>query len=163
FVSEVVAILHLCQHAEDEDTLLKDVCARVRQHVHAATVAFVIRRDERFDTIAADGPRMDASIAQRAMEASLTIAPHRVGDRLEAAAPVQYGGVSIGALCARWTIGALDDRARVPAVLSMAATAAAPLVSAWQARHASAGPATTMELLGVTPAIGDLRASIERA
>ena len=44
--------------------------------------------------------------------AGITIAPHRLDDRIEAAAPIEYGGERIGALCARWTIGSTYDTSR---------------------------------------------------
>ena len=52
FADELVAILRVCQTAADEGELLKTVCARLRQHLHAAAVAFVSVRGERLDLIA---------------------------------------------------------------------------------------------------------------
>jgi len=164
FIDDVLGILRVCQHADDEVAVLSDVCARVRDHCHAATVGFVIVNDRRCEMLTVDGPRMDAAdIAERAITARVTIAPHRVRERLDAAAPVHYGGNVIGALCARWTVGTSYDLAPAPAVLTMAATAAAPLLSSVLVRRAQAAHQPIFDLLGATPAIADLRRAIERA
>src|SRR5205814_10508615 len=112
----------------DEPAVWRDVCTRVRRQLHAAAVGFLTWRDGRSDLVVGDGVRLDSDIAGRAIEAGIVIAPHRRDDRTEAAAPVQYGGAPIAALCARWTVGSTYDLARATSVLTMAATAAAPLV-----------------------------------
>ncbi len=162
FADELVAILRVCQTAADEIGLLKDVCARLRQYLHAAAIAFVTIHGERGHIITSDGGRLDTDIAERAASAGITIAPHRHDDRIEAAAPVEYGGAPIGALCARWTIGSTYDTSRAGSVLTMSAAAAAPMLAAVMTRqaHADTGPS---DLLGVTPAIVELRKSVERA
>jgi DNA-binding NtrC family response regulator len=163
FVEETLAILRICQHADDELTLLAEICGLVRQQLHAAAVAFIAASDGRAEPIVHDGPRIDLPIAERAIETGLTIAPHRVQERLEAAATVMYGGRAIGALCVRWTVGGTDDLSRAPGLLSMAATAAAPIVSALLVRRTQARTPTAPDLLGITSAMSDLRRAVERA
>ncbi len=164
FVDDVLGILRICQHADDEMAVLADVCARVREHLHAAATTVVLAVDRRFETLAADGSRMDAAeVAERAITARITIAPHRVRERLDAAAPVHYGGNALGALCARWTVGTPYDLSRASAVLTMAATAAAPVLSSLVVKRAHSSPQTVIDLLGVTPAMTELRQAIERA
>jgi len=163
FVDELVAILHVCQAAEDEAEVLRRVCARVRQHLRAAAVSFAAVRDGRTEMIRGDGARIEPGIADRAAAAGVTIAPHRLDDRIEAAAPVQYGGATIGVLCARWTLGSTDDRSRASSVLTMSAAAAAPLLAASIARREEAPPRRDGELLGVTAAMVDLRKAVDRA
>jgi DNA-binding NtrC family response regulator len=163
-VGDVVAILQVCQQAEDEGTLVHEVCVRVRQRLRAAAVALIVPGEHGYITAAGDGPRIEPEIAQRAFGVGLTIAPARVRERIESAALVEYGGRAVGALCARWTIGTTEDLSRAAAVLSMAAAAASPLVAAFLARRAA--PATAIasaELLGVTTRLADLRREIERA
>jgi DNA-binding NtrC family response regulator/tetratricopeptide (TPR) repeat protein len=162
FADELVAILRVCQTAADESELLKAVCARLRQHLHAATVAFVSVRGDRLDIVAADGSRLDSGIAGRAASAGVTIAPHRFQDRIEAAAPIAYGGEPIGALCARWTIGSTCDTSRAASVLTMSAAAAAPMLAAVAVRQAQAA-AGDGDLLGVSGAMAALRQSLARA
>jgi DNA-binding NtrC family response regulator len=163
FVEEVVAVLHVCQRADDELALLQDICGRVRRGVRAAAVAFAAHTARGCETLAGDGPRMELDIAERAIGAGMTILPHRVRDRLEAAAVVHYGGTSIGALTARWTIGASNDLSRVPGMLAMVATAAAPLVSALMTRRTRSNTPHGLDLVGLTPSVQELRRAVERA
>jgi DNA-binding NtrC family response regulator/tetratricopeptide (TPR) repeat protein len=163
FVDEVVSILHACQTADDELVVLKDVCTRVRQHLHALSVGFVTSRAGRVDVFVAEGGRLDARIAERAIAAAILIAPHRHEDRIEAATPVQYGGSVIGALCARWTLGSTYDVSRTAGVLTMAAAAAAPLLSAAIVHRDRTVRSGVPELIGVTPAMTELRQAVERA
>jgi hypothetical protein len=140
---EVIAIVHACQTAADEAVVLKDVCGRVRRQIHATAVAFVAGPLHRYAALSSVGPRIEASAAERAVTAGLTNAPHRHEDRVEAAVPVRYGGVPIGALCARWTLGSTYEIRRAAAAMEMAAAAAAPVVSAFLGRRegaARAGP-----------------------
>ena len=162
FVEELVAILRVCQTAADETELLAGVCVRLRRHLHAAAVGFAGIRGEHAQLLTSDGSRLDAGIAERAASARVAIAPHRLGDWIEAAVPVVYGGAPIGALCARWTIGSTYVVSRAEPVLTMAAAAAAPMVAAVMARPSREGGAAD-DFLGVTPAILDLRRSVERA
>jgi DNA-binding NtrC family response regulator len=163
FVDELVAILRVCQAAEDDAAVLKEVCVRVRQHLRASGVAFVAVLGPRADIVCGDGVRLDTAVAARAIDAGITIAPHRRDDRIEAAAPVQYGGAPIGVLCARWTLGSTDDTSRAASVLTMSAAAAAPILAAAIARRQQPPIDGTGELLGVTPVVAELRTSVERA
>jgi hypothetical protein len=89
-------------------------------------------------------------------------APHRRDDRIEAAAPVQSAFVAIGALCARWTVGSTCDpypRRFGPGDEA----AAAPMVAAALATRQQAAITGVSELLGVTPAIVELRKAVDRA
>jgi transcriptional regulator with GAF, ATPase, and Fis domain len=139
------------------------VCERVRTHLHAASVAFLIRAPRGFDALAAAGSRMmETEIAARAVDAGITIAPHQTVGRVEAAAPVHYAGSIAGALCCRWSMGVSHDLSRAAATLSMAAAAAAPMVAAVLARRAVTVDGG-IELLGVTPVMNSLRLGIERA
>ena len=159
---DIVGVLRACQTAEDEATVLKDVCALVRAQTRAASVAFVVPNEGRAGILASDGSRLDVEIGMRAIAAGVTLPPHRHDDRIDAAAPVQYGGAPIGALCARWTLGSTDDLARAASVLTTSAAAAAPILSAALARRAHATPLPG-ELLGVTASMNELRRSVERA
>ncbi|HEY2150236.1 MAG TPA: sigma-54 dependent transcriptional regulator [Vicinamibacterales bacterium] len=159
---DIVGVLRACQTAEDEVTVLKDVCALVRAQMRAASVAFVVPNDGRAGILTCDGSRLDIEIGMRALAAGVTLPPHRHDDRIDAAAPVHYGGAFIGALCARWTLGSTEDLSRAPIVLTTSAAAAAPILSAALARREQASAAPS-ELLGVTPSMNELRSSVERA
>jgi DNA-binding NtrC family response regulator len=155
--------MHLCQMAEDELTILKNVCAHVRQQLHALAVAFFTALNRGCEVLASDGARIDSALATRTLAVGTSIGPHRMEDRLEAAAPVRYGGATIGALCARWPPGSMYDRSRAATVLTMAAAAAAPIVSGASAGRRREVVPVASDLRGVTAVIGELRQTIERA
>jgi DNA-binding NtrC family response regulator len=165
FVDEIVSLLRVCQSADDEPAVLTEVCARVRRQLHAAAVGFVAIAEAggRQEVVACDGPGIDTELAERAVQAGTSIGPHRQQERIHAAAAVRYGGDAIGSLCARWSLGSTHDLSRAPAVLSLAATAAAPMLGALRLRRSRTDPPGTVELLGVTPAMCELRRSVERA
>jgi DNA-binding NtrC family response regulator len=161
-VSDIVGILRLCQTADDEGVVLKDVCARIRGQLHAAAVACVAVNGG-WHAIASDGPRFEPAIAERAVAAGITIGPHLCDGRVEAAAPVHYGGTPIAAICVRWTLGSSYERSRAASVLAMAAAAAAPVVSSAIERRRRPPASGAGELLGVTAAMAELRQAAERA
>lgn len=162
-MDQMIAIVQACQTAEDEAVVLADVCGRVRRQLHAASVAVAVRTSDRLAILACDGPRPDLDAAQRAIDSSIVIQPHRLDDRILGAAPIQYGGATIGALAARWTLGSTTDQSHAAAVLTTTAAAAAPVVSAAVARRQRVAAATERELLGATTAIEQVRRLIERA
>jgi DNA-binding NtrC family response regulator len=162
-VEEMVAILRVCQTAEDEAVVLKDVCARVRQQLHATAAGFVVTGSGRSEVMVGDGGRLETDVAERAIAAGVTVVPHRHDGRIDAAAPVHYGGAPIGALCARWTLGSTYDFSRAGVVLTVSAAAAAPILSAALARRHHVHVAGTGDLLGVTAVMAELRRTVERA
>jgi DNA-binding NtrC family response regulator len=159
FVRGIVGVLDVCQRAEDEQPLLVRVCAQLRRQLHASAVAFV---DVDRATVASDGGRIDPGIAHRAIDAGLTIDPHRTDDRLESGAPVRCGAETIGALIARWPLGTPHDLSHAAAALTMAAAAAAPVLAAVRGRTIRAS-AAGVELLGVSAEIASVRRAVERA
>jgi DNA-binding NtrC family response regulator len=163
WAEDVIGLLRLCQTAEDENRVLVTLCSRLREQLHAAAVAVFVREDERLAVFANEGLRMDPEIASRAVGSETAVAPHLLNGRLEAAAPIRYGGAAIGALVGRWPLGTPYDLSRAPAVLTMAAIAAAPIVSAAVGRRSRPSSPGLADLLGVTPAIVELRSAIERA
>jgi DNA-binding NtrC family response regulator/tetratricopeptide (TPR) repeat protein len=172
-VPDLIDILHVCQNAEEDTAVLAGVCARVRHQLHAAAVAFVVADGNAARTgstsaagyvaIAADGGRLEMGIAERALTAGIAIAPHCTDDRIEAAAPVRYGGTAVAALVARWSIGTPHELSRVSTVLTMAATAAAPAVAGAIARRARPACGGPTELLGISESTAELRRAVERA
>jgi DNA-binding NtrC family response regulator len=159
----IVGILSTCQSADDEANVLEQVCRQLRAELRAAIVAVFIREGSRAALVASDGPRPEPASGERAITGDLPIAPHCCDHRLEAAAPVRYGGTAIGAVAARWTPGTPYDLSRASGLLTMAATAAAPLVSAVATRRSRPTPPAVTDLLGVTPQMSELRVAIERA
>jgi DNA-binding NtrC family response regulator len=163
FVDQLISILHVCQTAGEDSALLRQVCERVRSHLHAAAVAVIATRDNRRQVLATDGSHMSVDIAVRAVDAGVVVSPHRRDAGVEAAAPVVYGGAVLGALCARWTLGSTYDTSGAGAILAATAAAAAPIVAAALAKAEQPPGAALVDLLGTTSAIAELRRGVERA
>jgi DNA-binding NtrC family response regulator len=162
-VDDALAVLHLCQAADEEGATLAAVCRHVQRRLEAAAVAFFAPDGGGYPTIACAGSRIEPEIARRAAAAGVPIGPHRIEDRVESAVPVRYGGAIVGALAARWTVNRSTDASRVVSVLTMAATAAAPLVQFVLAGRARTHGRPTDGLLGVSAAMAEVRRAAERA
>jgi transcriptional regulator with PAS, ATPase and Fis domain len=163
-VEGLVGILHACQNADEETAVLTDVCVRLRGQLHAAAVTFLAPESAGAAAVlAGDGGRVDQEAARRAVQTGIAIAPRLGGDRIEAAVPVRYGGVVLAALAARWTVGTTHSLSNAATLLTMSAAAAAPAVAAAMARRRAPALAGAIELLGISPAMADVRRAIERA
>jgi DNA-binding NtrC family response regulator len=163
FVENTVSILHACQNAADEVQVLVEVCRRIRRQLEAASVAILAVGPPQWWTVASDGGRVDISIAERAAAAGAAIAPHRAGDRIEAAVPVRYGGETIGAIIARWTLGTNHSLGRATPMLTMAAAAAAPAIGSARAARMRQATPSPADFVGAGPSSEELRQAIERA
>jgi DNA-binding NtrC family response regulator/tetratricopeptide (TPR) repeat protein len=158
-----VDILRLCQSAEDEAALLPEICARIRPRLQAAGVAFFAADGLATVPLAADGNRIDPAMGARVIAARQPIPPYQQDERLEGGAPVRYGGDTLGAVVARWTIAMPPDVARAQMLLTMIATAVGPAFAAALARRRQPPQAHPGELLGTSASMADVRAAIERA
>ena len=127
------------------------VCEQAQRRLDAAAVAFFGLEGAVCVRLAGTPSRLDAAIADRAATSGVPIPPHRLDDRVEAAVPVRYGGAMVGALAARWTLSRSPDGHRAIAVLTMAATAAAPLVQSMLSGRSRSAVPSTDGLLGVSP------------
>jgi DNA-binding NtrC family response regulator/tetratricopeptide (TPR) repeat protein len=162
-VDHMVELVNLCQTSDDEGAILLEVCRRLRGRIHAFAVAFAAIEGGRWGIIASDGGRIDLSIVERAATAGITVAPHRCQDRIEAAAPVRYGGTIIGVLTARWTVGSAHDVSRAASLLTAAAAASAWMLSAALERRRRPAASGLMELLGPSAAMAAVRGSVDHA
>ncbi len=162
-VEDAVAMLHACQSAEEEGAALTAVCDHAQRRLAAAAVVFFGLERGSYVRVAGKGVRLEQAIAERATAAGVPVAPHRIEERVEAAVPIRYGGMIIGAMAVRWTLGRSPDSSRAVSVLTMAATAAAPLVSSILAGRLQATMPATRDLLGVSAAMAEVRRTAERA
>jgi DNA-binding NtrC family response regulator len=160
--ADIVSILQCCQAADEEARVLDGLCARLRCRLQATGVAFFIGETGVFTQIAADGTRIDSSLAARVTAVDQVITPHFVSGRLEAGAPLRYGGRQLGVLLVRWSLGTACDSTDVVMLLSTAAAAAGPAVAAILARRRASAPRTS-ELIGTSASMADIRAAVERA
>ena len=162
-VDDIVGILDLCQTSDDEPAVLTEVCRRIRGRLKGAATGVAVSSGSGYIVLSSDGGRIDVTVAQRAASAGITIAPHRCDDRVEAAAPIRYGGATIGVLVARWTLGTLHDLTPAASLLTTTAAAIAPIVSAAVARSQRVPVTIMAELLGASNAMADVRRGVERA
>jgi DNA-binding NtrC family response regulator/tetratricopeptide (TPR) repeat protein len=160
--ADIVNILQCCQTADEETRVLDGLCARLRCRLQAVGVAFFTGETGSFTQVASDGTRIDPSLAGRVAAVDQVITPHFLSGRLEAGAPVRYGGRQLGVLLVRWSLGTACDSTDVVMLLSTAATAAGPAVAGILGRR-NAGSPRTSELIGTSASMVDIRAAIERA
>jgi len=160
--ADIVSILQCCQSADEEARVLDGLCARLRCRLQASGVAFFAGETGALAQVAADGSRIDPGLAARVLAVDQVITPHFLSGRLEAGAPVRYGGRHLGVLLVRWSLGTACDSTDVVMLLSTAATAAGPAVAGILARRSASSPRTS-ELIGTSAAMVDIRAAIERA
>ena len=164
-VEDAVAMLRECQGAteEDEEAALGRVCETALRRLEAAAVAFYGIEGRLSVRLAGHGSKIDASVVDRASVAAIPIVPHRIDDRVECAVPIRCGGLVVGVLAARWTIARSPDSSHAVSILTMAATAAAPLVQSLLAARARAAVPASHGLLGVSAAMNDIRRAADRA
>lgn len=161
-MADVLDILQSCQTADDERAVLEGVCVRLRVRLRAAAVCLLVSEGNAAVVVAADG-RMDDRIARRVFDARQSIAPHRWEDAIEGGTPVLYGGETLGVIAARWPITAPPKAARVMAVLTMAASAVAPIAAAVQARRVQPPASEGDSLIGTSAGMEQVRRAVERA
>jgi DNA-binding NtrC family response regulator len=162
-VEDVLDILRLCQTMEEDRQALVQMCTRLRLRLHAASVAVFAPEPVAPVLLASDGHRPESEMAARVIDCRQAIAPHRWRDGIEGGAPIQYGGETLGALVARWTIAVPPAPDRASIVLTMAATVAGPIVAAVRARRSAPSPHGPEELLGISQAMAEVRRAVERA
>ena len=158
----MVELIEICQRAEGEATLLSAVCRHLRRQLRAAAVAFIGLDGSTLVSLAGDGSRVEAGAAERPIASGMPLPPRRVVDRLEAAVPVRYGGTTLGAIVARWTLGTAEESPGLGG-LTLAATAAAPAVAAALDRRRRGAVVGVDGLIGVSAAMAGVREAVERA
>jgi two-component system NtrC family response regulator len=162
-VDGVLEILHCCQTSEDDVRVLASVCQRLRSRLRAAGVAFFAEEGGTQVALAWDGARCEAALAARVRDLGQTIAPSPTAERIGGGAPVRYGGLLVGTLVARWTIGSSVDSTITSMLLTTAATAAAPAMAGVLSRRQTRPTDGASELLGVSQGIEEVRLVISRA
>jgi DNA-binding NtrC family response regulator len=163
FWDDAVETLRLCQDAVDERATLTMVCGHVQRQLRATAVAFFGVERGTLVRLAGNGGRVEPAIAERAVAATLPLAPHQIDERVEAGAPVRYGGATIGAVAVRWTIGSSPDPNRAVAAMTVATTAIGPIVATLLASRQRVELAQSSALIGTAHSMVALRRSVERA
>ena len=166
-IQDLIEVLRICHESEDERVALPRVCAVVRERARASGVGL-------FSADAMDRPISSAGhlssvrplVAQRAIDTGLAIPPGQYGDGVEAAAPIRYGGRTVGALMSRWPADVSLSTGNATALLAAAAAACAPDVCAAIDRLApqqAASRGGALELIGSGAAIDEVRRALQRA
>ncbi len=162
-VEDAIEMLRVCQTAADEETTLALVCEQIQRQTQAAGAGFFGAEAGGLARLASRGSRLEAAVAQRAVDGGVFVAPHRIGACVEAAVPVRYGGQILGALAMRWVVASVPDAERVATAAAMAATAAAPILAAALAARRRGDGAACRDLLGLGDAMIEIRKAIDRA
>ena len=166
-IQDLIEVLRICHESEDERVALPRVCAAVRERARASGVGlFSADVVDRPISSAGQLPSVRPLVAQRAIDTGLAIPPGQYGDGVEAAAPIRYGGRTVGALMSRWPADVSLSTGNATALLAAAAAACAPDVCAAIDRLgpeqvASRGGA--LELIGSGAAIDEVRRAVQRA
>ncbi len=165
-LQELSDVLRICHEAQDEIVALGRVCAILRERLRAIGVSAVVEGGERAVAHAGALPARSSDIGARATAAGMVIGPTLTAGGIEAAAPLRYGGRTIGALVGRWPIDATLDGHRTGAILAAAAAACAPSMQAALDRRAVPSVANAPDvpaLIGASTAIEGLREAARRA
>ncbi len=160
-LTDLLEILRCCQTAEEGDGVLLTLSAELRGMLRAAAVGCFVDEGGRLVLVASDGGRIEVTTAARLYAAREHVAPSSVGP-LESGVIVRCGGRVVGAVIVRWAEGDARELPESANVLATAAIAAAPAFAdalARRARPLSGCP----ELLGASPAMDDVRRTIERS
>lgn len=162
-LAHVTEVLFLCHEIEDEREALSRAAQTIRKQVGALAVGFFAKDASEIFPVAVSGVLATAT-AERSIDSGLCIQPHRTTSGIEASLPVRYAGAIVGAVGARWTVEGPADGSRAMALITLAAAACAPMLRiAVDRRTSSADPTPDSDLLGVSPAIHDVRRAILRA
>src|SRR6476620_4310804 len=159
----IVELLGCCQSADEDRAVLTSVCARLRGRLSASGVGFFATERNELFVVAADGVRLDPGSARRIATANQLVLPHDGAERVEAGIPVRYAGQVIGFLVAGWPAATDWDPVDVSILLTTGATAAGPALSGLLARRAGERQSRASDLLGVSRAVAEVRAAVERA
>ena len=159
-------LLTISHQVEDESEALVRTATAIRRHTHAAGVGIFGWHSSTPQLLASSGASSTA-MARRSIDIGQSIRPERSngsGGWMEAAVPIHYLGRIIGAVAMRWNMEGPENTERALAFASASATACAPLVFVLIERHGMpVAPAAAFDLVGVSPAIEEVRKVIARA
>jgi DNA-binding NtrC family response regulator len=159
-VTDALEILRCCQIADDARAVLAEALSRLRAQLGASAIACFSPDGV---VLASEGGRVEPRIAARVLAARQAITPHLLDGIVEGGAPVRYGGDAIAALVGRWAAGGLHDASRASMAMALAATAIGPAVAEVIASRRPRSLPGIGDLVGISPAIEEVRRAVERA
>ncbi len=163
-LDEVMDVMRVCQEREDPRAALQEVADIVRTRLGAAAVLVLSKPPAAVTVTSPEHHRGGLASAQRALEHGIAIAPLEVVAGREAATPVRYGGLVVGAVACRWVAGTHVDRDRVVRLLGAAGAALGPaLRSLMDEGERPVAPQLEADILGVSSAMAGVRRTIAQA
>jgi transcriptional regulator with PAS, ATPase and Fis domain len=148
---------------EDESEALSRAATAIRRHTHAIGVGIFGSHGSAPRLFASSGAS-NLTMARRSIDVGQAICPERSSGGVEGAVPIQYLGRIIGAVALRWNVEGPESAERALAFGAAAAAVCAPLVYVLIEREGvSATPDAAFDLVGVSPAIEEVRKAVARA
>jgi transcriptional regulator with PAS, ATPase and Fis domain len=148
---------------KDESEALTHAATAIRRHTHGTGVSIFGWHASTPRMFASSGVAGDTT-ARRSIEIGQPIRPVRAGSWIEGAVPIQYLGRIIGAVAMRWNVDGPENIERALAFGAAAAAVCAPLVYVQLERQeVPALQETAFDLVGVSPAIKEVKKAIARA
>ena len=158
-LAELRELLESTHAAVDDEAALQAIAEAMLPRLRAATVT-IVSAPEGTVVVRAGRPWPgDPAALVRCLTSGMPVTSDAAPP--ECAAPIRFGGETIGALGCRWSAGATLDLERASAACQAAALAAAASLRGLADRTPAAAPDATWEnLLGTSPPAGDLRRAI---
>lgn len=164
-LAQVTEVLFLSHEIEDEREALSRAAQTIRRQAGALAVGFFAKDGSEMFPVATCGV-IATGVAARSGDSGLCIEAHRTTAGIEAAVPVRYAGAILGALSVRWTVDGPMDSSHATALMMLAAAACAPMLRTAVDRRNTPAESVIHEgsdLLGVSPALDEVRRAILRA
>lgn len=159
---DIVDVVRSTHEYVDEQELLQRAAELLRNRLHALSVAFVPAQDAGGAVVSVGTAR--GVSGQRAIERGILLGPVHTTAGIEMAVPIRCANVTVGALECRWSAAGPDHTEHARALIIAAAALSGPfLKSLVDRRSGQPGPDNGLELLGVGPAMADLRQAVARA
>jgi transcriptional regulator with AAA-type ATPase domain len=159
-IDGLTQLLSLCHELDDEREALARVATVIRKQTHALGVGIFGLAGVQMGGAGS----VNASIARRSIDLGQPIRPEQTSGGVEAATPIRYLGRVIGSLATRWSIEGPDNAERAMAFGAAAAAVCAPLVHViLDKRTCVPSEGVAWDLIGVSPAIEEVRRAIARA
>jgi DNA-binding NtrC family response regulator len=163
-IDEVMEVIRVCQEREEPNAALQEIADVLRKRLDA-TVALILSKPPG-GVVVSSPPQFREALAsaQRALEHGVPIVPQEVALGHEAALPVRYGGLVVGAVACRWVAGTPVDRDRAVRLLGAAAAALGPaLRSLVDEGERPVAPQIEADILGVSDGMAAVRRTIAQA
>jgi DNA-binding NtrC family response regulator len=162
-VDGLLQLLHVCHADEDETTALGKACGVLRDRLGAVAVGVWTHASSQPLAAAGSGRIWPSTFAERARTSGEPLGPEASDVGVQAAWPIKHSSATVGALACSWLPDSLMPARQVVMWMTAAASACAPLVRAWVDRTSMPVADEALGIIGLSAAMRELRAGIERA